>query len=553
MSSPQPGSPNFLASTTTLGRSGSVVGEAATFSTTTKPRGMAQESLIRQSDQERARTYLRSLLSGGHGSKNKFTSQMNLGQWLFENKIVFRFDQKLRLRNIIMAVIGIIQCILMVAMLEYPYNDTTHIYEETSELEYLELVQLILTIVLVYCIYDYYRLLVNIERVEFNLPGNISVLRSAHMKSFLLELLICIPHPFPFAGLRKLGMIMFLRLYLLLRVYRDFSEIYRWRKDIVSTGEIGRDVVQFDSSLSIRALLYRSPWFSVAFITGTSLCVFAYAIYISERDSPFIKYRAYNDNFSRGMLTSMGTALWYASSTMALLGYGDIYVVTRWGQAFTALLSLWGICIGGLVITTFVMGFALDFNEKFAADFAEVKRLAIMEADLAARVLQVWFRECKQSGRLRRYRKLKRDAQLFLQSHAVAMWTKKITAEEKGCCGPPVTRDPLITAAQEFKRYRLMVANELGQEDVTQLKHILTLKRSADLTAARVVDMRALQEELEEQTRLVTETLIKTLRQMVASVSESTGQQIGLNVDPHTGEVSFEREKASAQVCYVYP
>ncbi len=485
------------------------------------------------------------------------SSQQNTSQFanlIYETKTVHQFDRDMRMKNVIMAVIGIVQCILMVAMLEYPYNDATYIYEESVELEYLEIVQSVLTAILLYRVYDYYKTLVELERVRFNLPGNSSVLRSSHIYAMTLELLICLFHPVPFAGLRKLGLLMFLRLFILLRVYRDFSHIYRWRRDIMSAGGIRAGVIKYDAALSIRTLFYKSPLIFVLLVIAVALCFFSYTIYISERDSAFIKFKSWNQNDSKGLLTNMSGALWYTASLMTTVGYGDLYCVTRWGQAFSALAALAGICCSGLVIMGFVTSFALDFNEKFSADFCELKRLAIREKHLAANLLQQYFKQAMANGRLRRFRRLRQDIamgkEVVIDVHAKPT-LKERAALDNDCCGNPRI-DPVVEAAQKFRKYRLMAAQEIGQEDVTQLKHILTLKRSAELTSLTVEYMRKKQTEIEWQTQRTITTLISTVQALLTQHGTTTGQSLPLFVNENTGEAQLDKD-VNAQICYFYP
>lgn len=506
------------------------------------------------STQDRARAYMRSMLSTPSATGRTGGSQM--GNLMFTQKTVFQFDRDMRRKNLIMAIIGVIQCILMIAMLEYPYNDNTNIYEETVELQYLEVVQSVLTFILLIRIYDYYYMLVEIERVRFSLPGNSSVLRSSFLKPLVLELVICIFHPFPFADVRKLGLVMFLRLYLLVRVYRDFSDIFRWRRDIMAAGEIRAGIINYDSWLSVRTLFYKSPALFVLLVWGVSLCFFSYTMYISERDSAFIKNRRENNNFGKGRMTDMSVALWYTASTMTTCGYGDIYAVTRWGQAFSAVSALWGICCAGLVVMGFVTSFALDFNQKFAADFCEMKRLAIREKHLAANLIQAYFKQAFVLGKLRRLKKVKMAIQqgdfvALDMANSTKPTLKQRADVENTCCGGQAM-DPVTERAQNFRKFRLMASQELGQEDVTQLKHILALKRSAELTVMTVTDMRQKQEQIEFQTQRAITTLISTVQSLLAQYSATTGQALPLFVNETTGEAQLDKD-AAAQLCYFYP
>lgn len=62
------------------------------------------------------------------------------------------------------------------------------------------------------------------------------LIRSSSLWPMLFEMAICILHQVPFMQIRKIGIVMFLRAYLFLRVVRDYSHIYIWRQDVRHAG-----------------------------------------------------------------------------------------------------------------------------------------------------------------------------------------------------------------------------------------------------------------------------------------------------------------------------
>jgi hypothetical protein len=69
-----------------------------------------------------------------------------------------------------MSIIAIFQCLFLIILLEYPFNNEKYIYEEREELKYVEIIQSVLTVILLWRIYNYYSYLVEYDRVRYGLP-----------------------------------------------------------------------------------------------------------------------------------------------------------------------------------------------------------------------------------------------------------------------------------------------------------------------------------------------------------------------------------------------
>ena len=82
----------------------------------------------------------------------------------------------------------------------------------------------------------------------------------------------------------KMGIFMFLRLYLLLRLLRDNSELFNKRSIIMKSGYKSRGGKDIDTLLCLKSLLNKQPVAvcALAFIMVTS--VFTYANYLCERE-----------------------------------------------------------------------------------------------------------------------------------------------------------------------------------------------------------------------------------------------------------------------------
>eukprot|EP00026_Physarum_polycephalum_P013198 Phypoly_transcript_13575.p1 GENE.Phypoly_transcript_13575~~Phypoly_transcript_13575.p1 ORF type:complete len:345 (+),score=50.15 Phypoly_transcript_13575:50-1036(+) len=104
-----------------------------------------------------------------------------------------------------------------------------------------------------------------------------------------MEIAIVIIHPFPFLhnisiwGDEKWGVLMFLRLYMILHVIRDFSTIYKTRRKLAQMYK-SRTPPKFDWFLSIKTYHYQYPIWSMLSLTIFVMFLFGYIVYIFERE-----------------------------------------------------------------------------------------------------------------------------------------------------------------------------------------------------------------------------------------------------------------------------
>ncbi|ETV69382.1 hypothetical protein, variant 2 [Aphanomyces astaci] len=127
-----------------------------------------------------------------------------------------------------------------------------------------------------------------------------------------------------------LGMIMFLRLYWLVRLVRNHSGFYGQRVDFI--GSLNN--VSTDSPLwHFRAIFYHHPVF--AFLTCTILTWVATAVGVSVMERPL-----------PSPLDSEVTAMWMVIVTMATVGYGDFVPRTMAGRVITVV----GGIVGGVIV-----------------------------------------------------------------------------------------------------------------------------------------------------------------------------------------------------------
>ncbi|KAF0685088.1 Aste57867_22962 [Aphanomyces stellatus] len=136
------------------------------------------------------------------------------------------------------------------------------------------------------------------------------------------------------------GMLMFLRLYWLVRLVRNHSGFYGQRVDFI--GSLNN--VSTDSPLwHFRAIFYHNPVF--AFLTCTLLIWIATAVGVSVMERPL-----------PSPLDSELTAMWMIIVTMATVGYGDYVPRTYAGRTITVLGGILGGVIVISMLTSLFMG-----------------------------------------------------------------------------------------------------------------------------------------------------------------------------------------------------
>jgi len=504
-----------------------------------------------------------------------------------------KYEQVTRRKNLIMAGVAILQCFLVLCMLQIPWDDQLLVYDNNHPaIAVIEVMEAVLTAVMLYLIVDYYRHLAKWEAVQMNLPPECASLRRYSRFNFMIvELLVCVIHPFPYLYVRKLSLLVFFRLYILLRVYRDHSRIYRWRREIQSHDNV-KAKIRFDAWLSFRSLFYRAPWSAILICTVVTVFFFAYCLYINEREviTPSELLKGYinagctvvcppsgeyefeegtivncnpqetiiRDNCpSTGHFGEFRSCVYFVSLTMTTIGIGEQVALTNWGRVFLMIAALFGMAIAGILLSAILRVITLNYAQKFAADFCALKHLALQEQHLAARVIQQFFREGLKSGKLRRMALRNRavlaqtrrgslgmgsiasqtaaaaaaataaanaanaNGQAGTTSQAPKAVTMKQAAidenEKAGCC----SHSEFALRIEQFKRYRLSTAQQIGQEDGTQIKHVFAMRTFAGNTAMAVEDLQMKQTQMMNHVQRMGSALLSVLQAFTAKTVES--------------------------------
>ena len=169
----------------------------------------------------------------------------------------------------------------------------------------------------------------------------------------LLEFLVMLVHVPPYreeTGVpNEIAMLMFLRLYVVLRVARDYEE---QRRMLSANSRPGSRMLMADA---VKSLYYTRPILSVACSSMLLTFVIAYGIMLAEADSE-----------SAISPHTYGESLWLMAVTMTTVGYGD-FVPSSFSARLLALLGAFaGIILTAITISIVHSHLALSYQQAYA-------------------------------------------------------------------------------------------------------------------------------------------------------------------------------------------
>ena len=258
-------------------------------------------------------------------------------------------------------------------------------------------------------------------------------------------------HPFPFAGIRTVGLLMYARLYLLARVLRDFSRLYRARAQLAKHSARSIPTRNFGWRLAAKAWFHEKPAISVLTVSMLLVGLLAYALVIVEvrvraslRRSPSPRGRtrwrvggaspvatltvvrsarqsdaracqtqgppdaepepcacAQNDSHAPKGVRGLGDALWLLAVSMTTVGFGDRLAESASGKVLVVIGAVEGIILSAILISFVHSQLALSFQQAFAAKCLEKDRLRERETVASARYIACCWRFSKESRRQR--------------------------------------------------------------------------------------------------------------------------------------------------------
>jgi hypothetical protein len=168
-------------------------------------------------------------------------------------------------------------------------------------------------------------------------------------------------------------------------------------------------------------------------------------------------------------------SVYYVAAIMCSVGYGDIVPRSDWGYIVTIGTQIIGLWMSGLMLRGLFSTMSLTKQEKNLSESVDFLLRQKQEKELAAILLQAFFKAGKESGTIRRVKKmhnLEKQRRLKAANHPnsknrtaqaghIIKAMKKAPKQEYTCCGMVEVLDPIVLKANAFKSYRVHAADEL--------------------------------------------------------------------------------------------
>jgi len=211
-----------------------------------------------------------------------------------------------------------------------------------------------------------------------------------------LEIFIVLLHPFaplhniPWWGDEKWGLLMFLRFYMIFRVMRDYSTIFRERKRIGKM-YIKHRPPKFNWFLSLKTYHYQNPLLTMTVMTVFCILIFGHITYVFERETPDTKF-------------TYGISLYVAFICMVSGWPADPFGIYNTVTIFGMLAGV-GCCLTGLVLLAQLLDMLMSQVNPTPHDRPAIMWVAHYDVkrklrDTAARLIQLVYRKHKQHVKL---------------------------------------------------------------------------------------------------------------------------------------------------------
>jgi len=198
------------------------------------------------------------------------------------------YDEVILRKSYILNAVSLIGIVLFIIHTEVNWNSEGHFIEDSTPLSYLMRFLIALdTAILVCALFDSYQMEVWLYR-KFE-TANIEEQEARfwpmeYIAPFCGELFICIIHPIPWILPNKIGIFMFLRLWLLARLIREHTELYQKRAIVWKSGYVDRGGPPIDTTLCLKVAMDKNPGLFLSSLLGIVVLVFAYAQYLIQRE-----------------------------------------------------------------------------------------------------------------------------------------------------------------------------------------------------------------------------------------------------------------------------
>jgi len=240
---------------------------------------------------------------------------------------------------------------------------------------------------------------------SINLGFNISawnVLQSSLVAPlFWGEAFVCILHAPPIRAIDdKVGLLMFLRFYMLFRIIKDNSTVYKYRNIIMRKyskfGIKHWGPPKFSWAIAAKELFYRRPFTFISLATLWTLWVCGHCIYIFEREADPVLF-TYHGSLYLSMI-SMITG-WPTDT------YEVYWPNTRFGRASCIMSTLIGLYLLSLLLEVLSSFVVPTPHQRPAMIWAQRHDIKEQLRDSAARIIQlVWKRHAAASRKRSTFR-----------------------------------------------------------------------------------------------------------------------------------------------------
>jgi hypothetical protein len=183
----------------------------------------------------------------------------------------------------------------------------------------------------------------------------------------------------------KFNLIIFARLYLLVRVIRDKCPLWRRRFQIYAGGYARRGGPEITYAGTLRYYYCAGKIFFTFTILLFGTLVLAYSLMVCERD--------YDQD-----MWSVKHSIWYTLFNMLLCGYNGMFPVSVYGQYCLLILLIFGIIILSLAIEVIFGLMALDEHEQGPVDWLTNYQGKELETEAATAYLAYWWRYAAFAG-----------------------------------------------------------------------------------------------------------------------------------------------------------
>eukprot|EP00658_Telonema_sp_P-2_P017623 TRINITY_DN16869_c0_g1_i1.p1 TRINITY_DN16869_c0_g1~~TRINITY_DN16869_c0_g1_i1.p1 ORF type:complete len:450 (-),score=142.58 TRINITY_DN16869_c0_g1_i1:256-1605(-) len=265
-------------------------------------------------------------------------------------------DGAINHKCIVMVALALVSILLYIIHMEVNFDDDARYMNNGTASSYvLRFLITFVTALLLCALFDYYQLCVYIYR-KYQTP-NLEEQHGAWPKQFLytfaVEAGICLVHPIPGLINNKLGALMLVRIYLLLNLVRNYSEIYRKRGLVYHSGHLKRGGDRVDLKLCLKIQIDEHPASTLGIVAVSLLLIVAYANYICEREGLY------------GASLTFWGAVWN-TSFLLFRGISRVTYDHTAGRAVELVTALVGVLFLGLVVALVTESMEVSEPEKFA-------------------------------------------------------------------------------------------------------------------------------------------------------------------------------------------